>query len=1045
MSGRRCSGRWTISISSRPGRSSARCSRAWHEASAPQPWKYLACRPAAGETSGHRQPEPGEMAMTDRETDSRMAARPVVLAVDDVPDNLSTIANMLQELDVNVRVASNGATALRYASLEPRPDLILLDVMMPGMDGHAVLAELRGRPETRDIPVIFVTALDSAADEEAGLLEGAADYITKPIKPSVLRARVQAQLELKLARDRRASQQEWLENEVRRRVAENAALEARLKLAIDSVELGIWELDHQTGQTVWSDTLRQLFGLDTHPADLAGFLAMVHPEDRPAVEKRLGELSSPDNEVRVEEFRVRHHDGHWLWVEARGRALRRDAGGAPLNSVGAMIDISRRKQAEMEHRLSAAVFTQISDGVCITDPANRILLTNAAFSRLTGYSSDELRGQTPAMLKSGAHGPAYFRAMWDALGQQGSWQGEITNRRKDGELITEWLSISAVHDENGRLANYIGIFSDLSERKAAAERIQYLSSHDPLTDLPNRNLFADRLAQSLLAAQRFGRQTAVILLDLDRFRSINETLGPPAGDEALREIVRRLNLQVRDGDTIGRRSGNEFGFVMANLGHEHDAIALAQRLLDAIAQPFAVAGQAISLTASIGISVAPRDGNSADELLKSADSALSRAKAAGRNTFRFHSAEMDADAARRLGLETALRNALANNEMAVYYQPQISLESGNIVGMEALLRWNSPQFGSISPLEFIPIAEETGLILPIGEWVLRQACLQTRRWLDLGLLNLRVAVNLSARQFRQPALQRIIAQVLADSGLPAAALELEITESAFIEEVDEAIATCRALKQLGVKLSLDDFGTGYSSLAYISRFPFDKLKIDQSFVRDIIENPVNAAIATAAIVMGRSLNLAVLAEGVETEAQASFLRGRRCDAMQGYLFSRPLPGSEFEQLLTGDKRLAIPDIPADPGQTLLLVDDEPNILNALTRLLRREGYQILTATSPLSAFELLAKHPVQVILSDQRMPDMSGTEFFSRVRQLYPDTIRIVLTGYTDLDSVTGAINRGAIYKFLTKPWDDDLLREQVRDAFRLAKETDRRSPPPEA
>jgi diguanylate cyclase (GGDEF)-like protein/PAS domain S-box-containing protein len=913
------------------------------------------------------------------------------------------------------------------------------------MDGHAVLAELRARSETRDIPVIFVSALDSPSDEEAGLHEGAVDYIAKPIKPGILRARVHAQLELKQARDRRASQQEWLESEVKRRVAENAGLEARLKLALDTVGLGIWELDHQSGCVSWSDSLRQLFGLDQAPPDLDGFLALVHAEDRAGVESRLAELAQPNDEVRVDEFRARHQQGHWLWIEARGRALRRDERGAPLASVGAMIDITRRKQAEIEHRLSSAVFTGINDGVCITDPDNRILLSNDAFTRLTGYSADELRGQTPAMIKSGAHGPDYYRAMWEALNHHGNWQGEITNRRKDGELITEWLSISAVNDDNGRLAHYISIYSDLSERKAAAERIQYLSSYDPLTNLPNRNLFADRLAQSLLAAQRFGRQTAVILLDLDRFRFINETLGPPAGDEALREIVRRLNLQIREGDTVGRRSGNEFGFVMANLGQEHDAIALAQRMLDAIAAPFIVAGQAITLTASAGLSVAPRDADNADQLLRAADTALARAKEAGRNTFRFYSPEMDADAARRLGLETALREALANAELSVVYQPQISLESGNIIGMEALLRWHNPQFGTVSPLEFIPIAEETGLILPIGEWVLRQACLQTRRWLDLGLLALRVAVNLSARQFRQPNLERVIRQTLADTGLPADALELEITESAFIDDVDEAIATCRALKKLGVKLSLDDFGTGYSSLAYISRFPFDKLKIDQGFVRDIIENPVNAAIATAAIVMGRSLNLSVLAEGVETEAQASFLRGRRCDAMQGYLFSRPLPPAEFELLLSGDKRLAIPDIPADPGQTLLLVDDEPNILNSLGRLLRREGYKILTASSPLVAFELLAQNPVQVILSDQRMPEMSGTEFFARVRQLYPETIRIVLTGYTDLDSVTGAINRGAIYKFLTKPWDDDQLREQVREAFRLAKENRQNSVPAEA
>jgi EAL domain-containing protein (putative c-di-GMP-specific phosphodiesterase class I)/CheY-like chemotaxis protein len=376
---------------------------------------------------------------------------------------------------------------------------------------------------------------------------------------------------------------------------------------------------------------------------------------------------------------------------------------------------------------------------------------------------------------------------------------------------------------------------------------------------------------------------------------------------------------------------------------------------------------------------------------------------------------------------------LQRQELSLHYQPQINLESGNLIGMEALLRWKHPALGSISPAEFIPIAEETGLILPIGEWVLRSACVQTRHWIDLGFFNLRVAVNLSARQFRQVNLSGLVKTILDDTGLPPAALELEITESAFIDDVDEAIAQCRALKALGCKLSLDDFGTGYSSLAYVSRFPFDKIKIDQSFVRDIVENPVNAAIATATIVMARSLNLMVLAEGVETEAQANFLRSRRCDAIQGYLFSRPVPADEFERLLAGNTRLPLSSKPLENRPTLLIVDDEPYILTALERLFRRENFQVLKALSPAAAFEHLAKSPVQVVLSDQRMPNMSGTEFLARVHQMYPQTVRIVLTGFTDLDTVTDAINRGAITKFLTKPWDDDHLREQIREAFRLA------------
>jgi diguanylate cyclase (GGDEF)-like protein/PAS domain S-box-containing protein len=901
------------------------------------------------------------------------------------------------------------------------------------MDGHEVLRALRADAETHDIPVIFVTALDNPDNEERGIQEGAVDYITKPINPAVLGVRVKAQLELKRARDIVAGQKAWLEQEVARRTAENIQLDARLQIALATSGFGIWEHDHERGSAQWSPSLYGILGLSEGPSSIATGLELIHPEDRGTMTRCMEATPDLGDEIHIEEMRMRHADAHWVWMEVRGRILRRDASGKPALTLGTMADISRRKATDAERLLSLVVFTGISDGVCITDANSQILLTNQAFSKVTGYSASEALGHTPAILRSGVHGNEFYEEMWDNINRHGKWQGEITNRRKDGALVTEWLSISAVLDASGRLTNYVGIFSDLSERHAAAERIQYLSSFDPLTKLPNRSLFSDRLGQSLISAQRFDRETAVILLDLDRFRFINDTLGPPVGDGILIEVAHRLNLQVRDGDTIGRRSGNEFGFVMANLGQERDAIALAQRMLDAIAIPFELGGHSVTITACIGVAVAPRDGNNIDTLMKCADAALLRAKKIGQNTFRFYSPEMDADAARRLGLEAALRHALRNDELTVYYQPQVSLDSGNMIGMEALLRWTTPDFGAVSPAEFIPIAEETGLILPIGEWVLRTSCLQARQWLDLGEANLRIAVNLSARQFRQANLAGLVSQCLAETGLPSGALELEITESALIDDLDEAIAQCRSLKELGIKISLDDFGTGYSSLAYISRFPFDKIKIDQSFVRDITENPANAAIATAAVVMAHSLNLAVLAEGVETEAQASFLRSRRCDSMQGYLFSRPLPAAEFEQLLTNRKRLEISEKRQVNRQTLLIVDDEPNILTALSRLLRREGFGILTARSPAEAFEHLAKHPVQVILSDQRMPDMSGTEFFARVRQLYPDTIRIVLTGYTDIDSVTGAINRGAIYKFLTKPWDDDILRDQIREAFRKA------------
>ena len=476
--------------------------------------------------------------------------------------------------------------------------------MMPGMDGHTVLARLRANSATRNIPVIFVTALDSPSDEQSGLLEGAVDYITKPLQAAVFRARVQNHLELKRARDQLARQNAGLEQEVKRRLLENQQLATRLQLTLSASGLGIWEYHYASDRIEWNHDLCQMLGLERSPATLAESFEHIHPEDRARIEQAMRHPSPPGAEIRIEEFRMQHADGHWLWVEGRGQALHLDSQGKTLLTAGTISDISQRKQVEIEQQLASVVFTGISDGICITDRDTRILTVNDAFMRVTGYSAQEAIGRTPAMLKSGKHGTAFYQGLWETLNKQDNWQGEITNRRKDGELVTEWLNISAVRDKAGSLTHYVGLFSDLSERQEAAERIQYLSSFDPLTDLPNRNLLTDRLSQALINANRFDRQTAVILLDLDRFRLVNESFGPPVGDSLLQEVARRLMLQVRDGDTVGRRSGTEFGFVMANMGHERDAFALAQRLLEAIAVPFSANGQSLLLTASIGISLA---------------------------------------------------------------------------------------------------------------------------------------------------------------------------------------------------------------------------------------------------------------------------------------------------------------------------------------------------------------------------------------------------------------------------------------------------------
>lgn len=422
----------------------------------------------------------------------------------------------------------------------------------------------------------------------------------------------------------------------------------------------------------------------------------------------------------------------------------------------------------------------------------------------------------------------------------------------------------------------------------------------------------------------------------------------------------------------------------------------------------------------------------ADALFKASDIALDRSRQAGKGSFRFYTKEMDEDAAWRLGLEADLRSAFERKEMCLHYQPQVNLINGRICGYEALLRWTHPELGPISPSQFVPMADEIGLIDTLGAWVINEACRQNQAWVRAGYPLLPIAVNVSARQFQHSDLVKIVSQALAESGLPGTGLELEITESAFLDDIVKIAFVLDRIKSLGVQLALDDFGTGYSSLSYLSSLPFDKIKIDQSFIHDITSNPVNAAIVNATIAMGRSLNMTVLAEGVENEAQLQFLRNRQCEAIQGWLFSKALPAEELEILMKSGDMLKV-SAGGATTETLLILDDEPNILNALRRLLRRERYEILTATSPNDAFDLLARHRVQVIISDQRMPDMSGTEFLSRVKQLYPETVRIVLSGYTDLQSLTDAINRGAIYRYLVKPWDDDDLRNQIREAFRVA------------
>ena len=555
-------------------------------------------------------------------------------------------------------------------------------------------------------------------------------------------------------------------------------------------------------------------------------------------------------------------------------------------------------RAEAELRLYATVFTNASEGMLITDAHSRIIASNPAFSRITGYSPAEVVGRSPVLLNSGRQDSGFYRRMWSTLASRGKWQGELWNRRRDGSIYPEWLSITAVPGEGEATCNYIGIFSDITERKEAEARILHLAHHDPLTNLPNRALLNDRLGQTLLQARRDGRGAAVLLLDLDRFKTINDTLGHERGDSLLLEICTRCRRVLRDTDTLARLSGDEFVIVLPDAATADLAADTARRILDAIALPCRLGEHELSITASIGIALFPRDGGDESTLLRNADAAMHRAKEAGRNAFEFYTEDMNTSSLGRLLLEHQLRGAAERGELLLHYQPKVSAADGRLGGFEALLRWQHPELGMVSPGQFIPLAEESGLIVPIGQWVLEEACRQQRAWLDAGFEVPPLAVNRSAHQLAQPDIVATVAAAIGRHHLAPGLIELELTETMLMRDVDRTIRTLVRLREMGVRLSIDDFGTGYSSLNYLRQFPVNALKIDRSFVGDIGSDGAEGKIAAAIVGMAHSLGLEAVAEGVETETQRAFLQMHGCHQLQGYLIARPAPAREIERFLS---------------------------------------------------------------------------------------------------------------------------------------------------
>jgi diguanylate cyclase (GGDEF)-like protein/PAS domain S-box-containing protein len=591
---------------------------------------------------------------------------------------------------------------------------------------------------------------------------------------------------------------------------------------------------------------------------------------------------------------VMHSNGRRIPVEISASVTR--LGGTNIVQ-GIFRDVSERLKAEEELRKLSRVVEASPSAIVITDAAASIEYCNPKFYETTGYSPEEVIGENPRILKSGETPTEEYQELWGTLRSGKPWYGEFHNRKKNGQLFWWLSSITPIKNDKGEITHFVNIAEDIGRLKYAEHTIRTLAYYDPLTKLPNRTLFKDRLGQALASTRHYGESLGLMFVDIDRFKTVNDALGHVLGDELLRTIAQRLQNIVEEGMTLARLGGDEFALILPGIKNADEAVHVVQRLFSALTEPFVLDGHELYVTASVGITLFPDDAEMPEALIANADLAMFRAKDVGRNTYQFFTSDMNASSFEQLNLELSLRRAVAEEQFEVYFQPKMRLADGTLTGMEALVRWRHPDLGLVSPARFIPLAEETGLILPIGEWVLMRACEYTRGQQEAGHAGLRVSVNLSARQFRQADLPDRVASILDETGLAPDSLELEITESDIMRDAGQAVEQLYQFKAMGVHLSIDDFGTGYSSLNYLKRFPIDVLKVDQSFTRDVTVDPDDATIARAVIALAHSMRLSVVAEGVETEEHLDFFRAEGCDEAQGFLLGRPMPEAEFSRVL----------------------------------------------------------------------------------------------------------------------------------------------------
>ncbi len=802
---------------------------------------------------------------------------------DDIP-LANLIKRKLQRKGYNVELIVDGIECLEKLANQA-VDLFIVDYQTPSLNGLEVLKALK---EKAKMPLSIMV---SGSNDGRIILEamklGCADYVIKEIDNyfDLLLVSVEKVLE----KQSLIKYKELAENKLHKS-------NQNLKRAQSLAKVGSWEYYPGNKTVYWSEQEFHNFNCSTSDApSYQKYIQYIHPEDTTRVEqinKRcLEQKKSVDFDFRLlfKSGSIRHLQTHTeVDLDQQDKIIR---------VFGITKDITDEVNAATKLKQAATVFNSTSEAIFITDENNLIISINPAYTQVTGYSENEVLGNDPRILNSGHHDKAFFKNFWYELKINGRWQGEIWNQHKDGHIFPVWQSITSIKDSSGKIIQFVSIFNDISTRKADEELIRYQANYDGLTGLPNRNLFLDRINIAIKLAQRDKKQLALLMLDLDRFKWINDTLGHKAGDILLQETAKRLINSVRKSDTVARLGGDEFAIILTEISCFSDAETIANKIFLAFKTPLFIEGNEVHISGSIGITIYPDDGDNVDSLQMNADNAMYSAKESGRNRYHYFTPQLQAKAERNLMLINYLQQALKRDEFDVYYQPVIDQVSHQIVSAEALIRWQQPQLGFVSPAEFIPLAENSGLIRIIGDWVVLRVAENMQRWQQLGLKPIHISINKSAHQFSKDSCDEDWSNLFKQHDIDVSRVTVEITESVFMDKGHGYVATLAAMQQQGMKISLDDFGTGYSSLSYLKRFPVDVLKIDRSFIQDITEDSSDAMLVELILSLAEKMNINVIAEGVETEEQLAFLHKINCRLIQGYFFSKPLPLTEFEDFL----------------------------------------------------------------------------------------------------------------------------------------------------